>query len=122
MHPSTARRLAVAVLFTPMIAVAAPSPVRVEVDALLGRLQASDCQFNRNGNWYSGADASAHLAKKMDYMEGRNIVKTTEDFIIKGASSSSMSSKAYLVRCGKSEAVESKQWLLEQLKTIRQGK
>jgi Family of unknown function (DUF5329) len=119
MHPATKRLFIFAALITPLLAVAAPSPVRVEVEALLARLQTSDCQFNRNGLWYSGTDASAHLKKKMEYMEGRNMVKTTEDFIIQGASSSSMSGKAYLVRCGKAEAVESKQWLLEQLKTMR---
>ena len=122
MHPSAALRFVVTVLLTPMLAAAAPSPVRVEVDALLGRLQASDCQFNRNGSWYSGAEAGAHLTKKMEYMEDRNMVKTTEDFVLLGASTSSMSGKAYLVRCGKAEAVESKKWLLDQLKAMRQAK
>ena len=122
MHPPRIRRLVVALLLTPILAAAAPSPVRIEVDALLGRLKASDCQFNRNGSWYSGTDASAHLTKKMEYMESRKLIKTTEDFIIQGASSSSMSGRSYLVRCGKAETLESKQWLMEQLKAMRQGK
>jgi hypothetical protein len=64
-------------------AFAAPLPpaARAEVDALLGRLQASGCEFNRNGSWYAGADAKAHLLKKLDYLEGKDLVKTAEQFI-----------------------------------------
>ena len=58
----------------------------------------------------------------MEYLEDRSMVKTAEDFIMLGASSSSLSGKVYLVRCGKAEPVKRKQWLLEQLKTMRQGK
>jgi hypothetical protein len=101
---------------------AAPSAVRIEVDTLLARLRASDCKFNRNGSWYSGAEASAHLTMKLESLEGRKMIKTTEDFINLGASSSSTSGKAYMVRCGKTDAMESKQWLQEQLKAMRQTK
>jgi Family of unknown function (DUF5329) len=105
-------------------ALAAPAPpaVHSEIDALFVKLQAPGCQFNRNGSWYSGADAQAHLRKKLDYLEGKNMVKTTEDFITLGAATSSSSGKPYLVRCGESQPVESKVWLNDQLKILRQTK
>lgn len=65
------------------VANAAPLPAtaRAEVDALLTRLQSSGCQFNRNGSWHAGAEARAHLLKKLDYLERKNLVQTAEQFI-----------------------------------------
>jgi hypothetical protein len=102
-------------------AFAAPLPpaARAEVDALLGRLQASGCEFNRNGSWYAGADAKAHLLKKLDYLEGKDLVKTAEQCIERGASGSSMSGKPYLVRCAGKAPVESAKWLTAELQQVR---
>lgn len=92
---------------------------RAEVDALLTRLQTSGCEFNRNGSWYPGAEAKSHLQKKLDYLEGKDLVKTAEQFIERGASSSSMSGKSYLVRCAGKAPVESAQWLKAELQQVR---
>lgn len=96
-----------------------PTPARAEVDALLARLQSSGCEFNRNGSWYSGADAKAHLLKKLDYLESKDLVKTAEQFIERGASGSSMSGKPYLVRCAGKAPVESARWLAAELQQLR---
>jgi len=96
-----------------------PPPARAEVDALLTRLQSSGCEFNRNGSWYAGADAKAHLLKKLDYLEGKDLVKTAEQFIELGASTSSMSGKPYLVRCAGKAPVESAKWLTAELQQVR---
>lgn len=96
-----------------------PPPARAEVDALLARLQSSGCEFNRNGSWYAGADAKAHLLKKLDYLEGKDLVKTAEQFIERGASASSMSGKPYLVRCAGKAPVESAKWLTAELQALR---
>lgn len=96
-----------------------PPPARAEVDALLARLQSSGCEFNRNGSWHSGSDAKAHLLKKLDYLEGKDLVKTAEQFIERGASSSSMSGKPYLVRCAGKAPVESAKWLAAELQQLR---
>lgn len=90
-----------------------------EVNALLGELRASSCRFNRNGTWYGGADAAQHLAKKYDYLRSR--LASTEQFIAKGASTSSMSGKAYLVQCGDAKAVTSGGWLTSALKALRRS-
>jgi hypothetical protein len=96
-----------------------PASARAEVDALLSHLQASGCEFNRNGSWYAGADAKAHLLKKLDYLEGKDLVKTAEQFIERGASGSSMSGKPYLVRCAGKAPVESAKWLTAELRQVR---
>jgi hypothetical protein len=100
---------------------AAPLPpaARAEVDALLARLQASGCEFNRNGSWHGGAEAKAHLLKKLSYLEGKNLVTTAEQFIERGASRSSMSGKPYLVRCAGQPTVESARWLTAELQAQR---
>lgn len=100
---------------------AAPLPPasRADVDALLTRLQSSGCEFNRNGSWYAGAEARAHLLKKLEYLEGKDMVGTAEQFIERGASTSSMSGKAYLVRCPGKAPVESATWLKAELQQVR---
>ncbi len=99
----------------PLSAAPLPAPAHAEVEALLLSLEKSGCQFNRNGSWYSGAEARAHLQQKLDYLEGKGLIQTSEQFIEKGASSSSMSGKAYQVRCGNAAPVESRKWLEDQL-------
>lgn len=113
--------LALIPLLTSFTAFAAPLPpaARAEVDALLARLQSSGCEFNRNGSWHKGADAKAHLLKKLDYLEGKNLVTTAEQFIARGASSSSMSGKPYQVRCAGKAPVGSAQWLTAELQQLR---
>lgn len=105
-----------------VFATEAPPAVRAEINALFKQLQVSGCQFNRNGSWYSGEQAQAHLSKKIDYLEKKDQLKTTEDFINLAASSSSTSGQSYLVRCNKQPTVESKVWLLDQLKMLRNTK
>ena len=100
-------------------AVAAASPARPEIDALLARLQSSGCSFERNGSWYDAAKARDHLLRKLEYLEDRNLVQTSEQFIDRAASGSSMSGRPYRVRCGSAPPVESRAWLSEQLKVVR---
>ena len=117
LHPL---RLSLA-LFTATAAQAAPvaPAVRAEIDILFQQLQTSGCEFNRNGSWHSATEAQAHLLKKLDYLEGKDAVKTTEQFIERGASTSSLSGKPYLVRCGVRPPVESGPWLMAELKALR---
>jgi len=104
---------------SPTFAADLPATSRAEIDALLNRLGTSGCQFNRNGSWYSSADAKAHLAKKLNYLMEKNKLDGTEQFIKLAASSSSMSGKPYQVRCGDSQPVASQTWLTTELQTIR---
>lgn len=92
---------------------------RAEIDALLGKLAASGCQFNRNGSWHSAVEAKAHLLSKLGYLERKDLVQTAEQFIERGASGSSVSGKPYLVKCGNAEAVPSQRWLTAELQALR---
>lgn len=93
--------------------------MRAEIDALLVRLQAPGCQFNRNGSWYSGAKAKDHLLRKLDYFEGKGAIQSAERFIELAASRSSSSGKPYQVKCGGESPVESQLWLTRQLSAMR---
>ncbi len=94
-------------------------PVRAEIDAMLARLQDSGCEFNRNGTWYKAEAAKAHLLRKLDYLEGKTNLQSTEQFIRLAGTSSSMSGRAYQVRCPGTVAIPSAQWLASALAAIR---
>ncbi len=96
-----------------------PAPVRAEIDAMLGRLEASGCRFLRNGSWHDGARAREHLLDKLEYIEKRGTLQNAEQFIELAASRSSLSGRAYQVGCQAQAPVPSQQWLTEQLKSIR---
>jgi len=96
-----------------------PAPVRAEINALMARLESSGCQFFRNGDWHSGAEAKTHLLRKLDAVEGKTTVAKTEQFIELAATRSSSSGQAYQVRCGASTPVPSATWLGSQLQSLR---
>ena len=85
----------------------------------MSRLEASGCEFNRNGTWHTAAEAKLHLLSKLKYLEDRGAVQSTEQFIDLAASSSSTTGQAYLVKCGNGAPVQSGTWLLTQLQVMR---
>ena|SRR6185369_1035975 len=99
----------------------ADTPIKVqnEVSFLLGYITGSGCEFYRNGDWYSARKAVAHLRDKYKYMNDRNLVNTTEQFIERAASESSFSGKPYQIRCNGGAAVTSQQWLSDKLVELR---
>ncbi|MCY4745736.1 DUF5329 domain-containing protein [Pelomonas sp. UHG3] len=111
--------LPLALLLQAASAAPLPAVARAEIDALLARLQASGCEFNRNGSWHAGAEARAHLLKKLDVMAGRGLVASAEQFIERGATSSSMSGQPYRVRCAGQAPVDSAPWLKAELQALR---
>jgi hypothetical protein len=92
-----------------------------EVGQLLDFVAKSGCQFKRNGSWYEPAKAREHLQDKYDYLNRRGLVPTAESFIELAASKSSMSGKAYEVRCGDKPVITSASWLTNELKQLRAG-
>jgi hypothetical protein len=100
---------------------ATPAPAQREIDHLLDHLASSGCEFNRNGSWYAGPAARAHLQEKADYLAKRDKLSNAEAFIALAATSSSMSGKAYQVRCPKAAPVPSGVWLNDELKRFRQS-
>jgi hypothetical protein len=92
---------------------------RAEIDALMSRLEASSCTFNRNGTWYPANEARTYLLGKLKYLEDRAAVQSAEQFIERAASKSSTTGQPYLVKCGSDAPVQSGTWLLSQLQVIR---
>jgi hypothetical protein len=93
--------------------------VRAEIDALLARLVASGCAFERNGSTHDGAAARDHLLRKLAYLENHGDVRSTEQFIDAAATSSSMTGQPYHVACAGAAPAQSKPWLLTQLAALR---
>ena len=103
-----------------MPAVAAPPPTAVrEIEGLITALGASGCDFQRNGSWYPSKQAEQHLRRKYDYLRERDKVANAEEFIALAATRSSMSGRAYSVRCPGAPVVDSATWLQARLREIR---
>ncbi len=103
-----------------MTASAAPSEqARREIAQLMEGLSNSRCEFQRNGKWYGQVDARAHLQRKYDYLLKRDLVDTAEQFIERAASKSSLSGRAYRVRCPGQPELDAGAWFRERLKTLR---
>lgn len=99
---------------------AAPTAVaEQEIQHLLVYLGQSGCEFNRNGDWHAAGKARAHLERKHAALLRRKWTGSAEDFISAAASKSSVSGKAYLVRCLKSGTTPSKVWFRAELVRYR---
>lgn len=117
--PSLAGALAVLVLGAPAAEGAAPVNVQLEVHFLLGYVEGSGCEFQRNGSWHDAPAAQAHLRGKYNALVLRDLVQTTEQFIERAASTSSFSGQPYLIRCNGGPVVTSTQWLGDELARLR---
>ncbi|WP_429204667.1 DUF5329 domain-containing protein [Massilia sp. UYP11] len=117
----TMKRLtAILLIISPLFAHAEPPPAaRQEIAHLIGYLTASGCSFQRNGSWHEAAKAASHLQRKYDYLLKRDLVASSEDFIARAASESSLSGKPYQVRCGGNAPVASAAWLRAELAKYR---
>ncbi|MGJ0485725.1 MAG: DUF5329 domain-containing protein [Methylomicrobium sp.] len=98
------------------------SATKLEIVHLFSFLQASGCQFDRNGTWYDSSEAASHLNMKYQYLLNKGLVSSSEDFLERVASESSMSGLAYRVRCGSNPAVNSADWFGAELKRYREGR
>ena len=100
-----------------------PTPAtKLEIAHLFSYLQVSGCRFYRNGTWYGSSEAVSHLNKKYQYLLGKGLVASSKAFIEKVASESSMSGRAYRVRCGSNPAVNSADWFGAELENYRKGR
>ena len=111
--------LILALLWWKRVLAVPPPSVQAEVDSLLAGVEASGCLFYRNGSWHDSKAAVAHLRGKYDYLSARNLIITTEDFIERAATQSSLSGQSYEVKCGDSVVVTSNRWLRARLARLR---
>ena len=90
-----------------------------EVNFLLGYIEGSGCEFQRNGTWHNSHEAQLHLRDKFNYLVAWKRVDTAEQFIARAATESSITSRAYLVRCKGGSTITSKKWLGDELLRLR---
>ena len=88
-----------------------------EIDYLLSSIGSSKCTFIRNGKRYNSRDAEAHL--RMKYRQGKRYASSSENFISRLASASSISKKPYYMECDSKERVPSGDWLMQRLDEYR---
>ena len=113
---------AMLVLFAATASAESPPQTQREIDQLIDALGHSGCEFQRNGTWYPAGEAQNHLRRKYDYLAKRNMVDSAEQFIERAGTQSSMSGKAYSVRCPGQAAVPSAQWLGAKLSALRHAR
>ena len=115
--------LALAILFAAALpAISARGAVADdEIGSLLAFVEASGCQFVRNGTAHAAADGRRHLERKLEYLRERGRAATAEDFIEEAATRSSTSGRDYAVRCPGKPDQPSGEWLREELVRMRAG-
>ena len=91
----------------------------VEVDYLIARVGQSGCRFYRNGTWYDAQRAEAHLRDKYQMLLDLGAISSTEEFIEKAATRSSISGRDYAIQCDDTAVEPSAQWLREELRKYR---
>jgi hypothetical protein len=82
----------------------------LEIAYLIQQVRLPGCRFYRNGTWYEGERAQAHLRTKYESLSAHGQIHSAEDFIEKVASRSSLSGEAYQIQCAGQPAVPSSQW------------
>lgn len=111
-------RILAMLLLLPITILADVAPnKRHEVAHLLTFVKQSGCEMKRNGSWYNGEEAVAHIRKKYDYF--RREIESTEDFIKFAASKSTMSGQYYTARCNGRDIGKIRDWLLRELTVFR---
>jgi hypothetical protein len=108
----------VLVLFSSSTMAGISPATQLEIDHLLNFIRSSSCTIDRNGKTYVAVKAISHIEKKYAYFEDE--IKTTEDFIELSATKSTMSGKYYTVRCGDGEQIKTQEWLMQELKSLRE--
>lgn len=102
-------------LIAPMRVMA--NDAEVEIEYLLSSVGSSGCVFIRNGKSHNAEDAEDHL--RMKYDNGRRYATTSEKFIERLASKSSLSRRAYYIDCEDEERLNSGDWFKQRLSEYR---
>jgi hypothetical protein len=111
--------LVLGLALAPIARAAPPAIAQTEINYLLGSIESSACEFYRNGSWYDGKKAAAHLRDKYEMLANGDRIRTAEDFIELAASKSGLSGQPYQVRCSGAKAIATKPWLRDLLSSYR---
>jgi Family of unknown function (DUF5329) len=116
----TAYALALAFVLTPTRSPAQVNIAQIEIAHLLTFVGLSNCDFYRNGTWYTAAQAQAHLDEKLALLRTENKVQTADQFIERVATKSAFTNLPYRVRCAGVETINVSDWLGSELRHYRQ--
>jgi hypothetical protein len=111
--------LMLACVFTPASGDPQSHPAQVEVEHLLTFVASSNCDFYRNGTWYTATQAQAHLREKLAIVFPGNQAPTAEEFIEKVATKSAFTSIPYQIRCVGEKPKAVNDWLTGELRRFR---
>jgi FPC/CPF motif-containing protein YcgG len=87
---------------------------------LLAFVAKSDCTFIRNGQSYTGKQASYHMKTKRQYFKDK--ITTPEDFIRLAATKSIQTGEPYLVRTKEGKELRCDEWMKQVLEEYRKTK
>jgi len=114
------RRLASVALYLALsFDLARADNVEAEIAALIDAVRGSPCQFLRNGDPHSGAEAAEHIVAK--YRHFKDEVASAEDFIDRAASRSLLSGRPYEIACPGQPVMKAADWLRAKLLELRGG-
>jgi adenine-specific DNA methylase len=111
---------ALLVLQPPLRAAQLNAEAEQEINALLQAVGGSGCQFFRGGSVYPAARAQEHLTNKYATIAARGLLASTEEFIDKTATRSSLTGQAYVIQCPEAAAQTSGDWMRAKLDAMRQ--
>src|SRR5450759_316320 len=114
-----ARALGLALVIASVARAAPPAIVLQEINHLIRYIGDSGCEFKRNGIWNNAKTAEAHVRGKYDFLVKLGRIDTTQDFIDKAATESSLSGQPYEIRCGGDLPMPSSLWLSNELARYR---
>jgi hypothetical protein len=106
-------------MLAPSSSLAQGRPPELEVEHLLTFIAISNCDFYRNGSWYGGADAQAHMREKLAIVFPGNQSPKAEEFIEKVATKSAFTGIPYQIRCAGEKPMAVSEWLLGELRHYR---
>ncbi|MCX5806713.1 MAG: DUF5329 family protein [Proteobacteria bacterium] len=89
------------------------------IEYLLAFVAKSDYIFIRNGQSYTGKQASSHMKTKRQYF--KNQIATPEDFIQFAATKSLQTDQPYMVRTKEGEELRCDEWMKKVLKEYRRS-
>lgn len=106
-------------LASPLCALAQSTDLSAEeeIQLLITKVENSACTFHRNGGTHSAVDAADHIRLKL--RRGSRHAKTSQSFIDRLASKSSLSGRPYKIECDQGELILMKTWLDTELQAIR---
>ena len=116
--------IAIAIVLAATMALAEDTRPRENTDEtivyLLSFVAKSDYTFIRNGQSYTGKQASYHMKTKRQYFKDK--IATPEDFIRLAATKSLQTGQPYMVRTKEGKELRCDEWLKKVLKEYRKTK